>query len=73
MKNQISQLELRHAMCAFVHDYAEKSKELDRNTLAKFENLIFAEIVQDSSPPPSIYEAADSIAKLLAAWKKPSS
>lgn len=71
VKSQIAQLELRHAMCAFVQDYAEKSKDLDRSTLAKFENMIFAEVTQDMSAPPSIYDAADSIAKLLGAWKKP--
>lgn len=71
LKSQISQLELRHAMCAFVHDYAEKSKDLNRDTLAKFENMIFSEVSQDNSPAPSLYDAADSIAKLLTAWKKP--
>jgi hypothetical protein len=70
VKNQVAQLELRHSMCAFVQDYANKSKELDRDTLMKFENMIFTE-VSDSAPPPNIYDAVDSIAKLLAAWKKP--
>jgi len=70
-KNQVAQLELRHSMCAFVQDYANKSKELNRDTLIKFENLIFAEVISDAAPPPSIYDAVDSIAKLLAAWKKP--
>lgn len=71
VKNQIAQLELRHAMCAFVQDYADKTKELERDTLTKFENMIFTDVSSDSAPPPSIYDAVDSIAKLLAAWKKP--
>lgn len=71
IKSQIAQLELRHAMCAFVQDYAEKSKDLERSTLAKFENMIFADVMQDSSTPPSVYEAVESIAKVLAAWKRP--
>lgn len=71
LKNQISQLELRSSMCAFVHDYAAKSKDLERETLMKFENMIFSDVISDNSPPPSIYDAADSIAKLLGAWKKP--
>jgi len=71
LKNQISQLELRSSMCAFVHDYAAKSKDLERETLMKFENMIFSEVISDNAPPPSIYDAADSIAKLLGAWKKP--
>lgn len=58
-------------MCAFVHDYAAKSKDLERETLMKFENMIFSEVISDNAPPPSIYDAADSIAKLLGAWKKP--
>lgn len=71
LKSQISQLELRSSLCAFVHDYASKSKELERDVLTKFENMIFSEVTNDNSPPPSIYDAADSIAKLLTAWKKP--
>jgi len=71
LKNQVSQLELRSSMCAFVHDYAAKSKDLERETLMKFENMIFSDVISDNSPPPSIYDAADSIAKLLGAWKKP--
>lgn len=71
LKSQISQLELRSSLCAFVHDYASRSKDLERDVLAKFENMIFSEVTNDNSPPPSIYDAADSIAKLLTAWKKP--
>lgn len=65
IKHQILQLNLRHQMCAFANEYAHNSKDMDRGTLNKFENLVFSELTQDSNIPPSVYDAVDSIAKVL--------
>lgn len=65
IKHQILQLNLRHQMCAFANEYAHSSSGMDRNTLSKFENLVFSELSQDANTPPSIYDAVDSIAKVI--------
>ncbi|KTC55245.1 hypothetical protein AO258_01250 [Pseudomonas syringae ICMP 19498] len=70
-KNHMLQLYLRHEMCAFVNEYANSAKDMDRTTLAKFENLVFSELSADLNTPPSVYDAVDSIAKVISSLKKP--
>ena len=70
-KNHVLQLYLRHEMCAFVNEYANSAKDMDRTTLAKFENLVFSELSADLNAPPSVYDAVDSIAKVISSLKKP--
>lgn len=57
-------------MCAFASDYARNSQEMDKSTLAKFENLVFSELSSDTSVPPSIYDAADAISKVIGSMRK---
>lgn len=68
-KNHVMQLYLRHEMCAFVNEYANSAKDMDRTTLAKFENLVFSELSADLNAPPSVYDAVDSIAKVISSLK----
>ncbi|MBK4987586.1 hypothetical protein IAE39_000140 [Pseudomonas sp. S37] len=70
VKHQLLQLNLRHQMCAFASDYARNSQEMDKSTLAKFENLVFSELSSDTSVPPSIYDAADAISKVIGSMRK---
>lgn len=68
-KNHVMQLSLRHEMCAFVNEYAKSAKDMDKTTLAKFENLVFSELSADLNAPPSVYDAVDSIAKVIGSLK----
>uniref|UniRef100_UPI001962E4D6 hypothetical protein n=2 Tax=Pseudomonas putida TaxID=303 RepID=UPI001962E4D6 len=70
-KQHVLQLSLRHEICAFVNEYAQSAKDMDKNTLAKFENLVFSELSADLNAPPSVYDAVDSIAKVISSMKKP--
>jgi hypothetical protein len=72
-KKHVLQLSLRHEMCAFVNEYAKSAKDMDRTTLSKFENLVFSELSADLNAPPSVYDAVDSIAKVISSLKKPES
>ncbi|MGZ0717634.1 hypothetical protein [Pseudomonas palleroniana] len=72
-KKHVLQLSLRHEMCAFVNEYAKSAKDMDRTTLSKFENLVFSELSADLNSPPSVYDAVDSVAKVISSMKKPDS
>ena len=68
VKRQVSQIDLRKALCQFIHnyvDYASTKKNKDNDSLSKFENLIFSEIVSDSGMLPSTFDGLDVIAKLV--------
>lgn len=71
VKHQILQLRLRHQMCAFANEYSRSSQDMDRSSLSKFENLVFSELSVDASVPPSLYDAADAIAKVISGFRKP--
>ncbi|MBD8146595.1 hypothetical protein IFT37_00110 [Pseudomonas fluorescens] len=70
-KKHVLQLSLRHEMCAFVNEYAKSAKDMDRTTLTKFENLVFSELSSDLNAPPSVYDAVDSVAKVISSMRKP--
>ncbi|MDD2133450.1 hypothetical protein [Pseudomonas kurunegalensis] len=70
-KHHVLQLSLRHEMCAFVNEYAKSAQDMDKATLSKFENLVFSELSADLNAPPSVYDAVDSIAKVISSLKKP--
>lgn len=70
VKHQLLQLNLRHQMCAFASDYARNAHDMDKSTLAKFENLVFSELSSDTAVPPSIYDAADAISKVIGSIRK---
>lgn len=73
LKSQILQIELRKTLCRFVQSYADSSEEMKKKSsesLAKFENLIFAPIVPSDEKLPSTYDGVEQLAELIKAVKK---
>ncbi|WP_162995768.1 hypothetical protein [Janthinobacterium agaricidamnosum] len=65
---QLSQLELRKALCEFVQDYAKYAseiKEKNADTLARFETVIFSNIVMSDEKMPSVFEGIDQLSNLM--------
>ena len=68
VKAQVLQLDLRIALCQFVQSYAEYSttiKKDDPNVLAKFEAVVFSNLVPDGEGIPSTFDGTEQIANLI--------
>ena len=68
VKAQVLQLDLRIALCQFVQSYAEYSmtvKRNDPNVLAKFEAVVFNNLVPDNESIPSTFDGAEQLANLI--------
>jgi hypothetical protein len=68
VKSQILQLELRKALCRFIQDYVNYStvaRQKDKDSLSKFENIIFSGIVSSDDKLPSTFDGVDQIANLI--------
>ena len=66
------QLELRQTLCQFIQsnvEYAQEIKNLDKEALEKFENLIFSGIVLNSDKIPGTFDGVESLASLVQALK----
>ncbi|WP_335956673.1 hypothetical protein [Acinetobacter bereziniae] len=73
IQSQIMQLELRMALCQFIHNYAEDSESLynkNKNGFEKFENIIFSPIVASDDKIPTTFDGIDQIAKLIEVFRK---
>lgn len=67
-KVQLSQLELRKTLCQFIQDYANYAKDIGEKsaeTLVKFENIIFSNIVLSDEKIPSLFDGIDQIGNML--------
>ncbi|MFW1503990.1 hypothetical protein ACEWBU_24370, partial [Vibrio parahaemolyticus] len=72
LKAQIVQLELRQTLCQFIQGYSEYAieiKKADKEVLAKFENIIFSNVLTDEQKIPSTFDGLESIGKLLKSIK----
>lgn len=72
IKSQLIQIELRKTLCRFIQhysDYSQKIKEKDKDSLAKFENIIFSGIVTEEGNLPSTYDGIEQIANLIKSAK----
>ncbi|WP_204370265.1 hypothetical protein [Cardiobacterium hominis] len=72
LQTQIMQLELRQTLCQFIQsyvEYAQEIKNLDKEALEKFENLIFSGIVLNSDKIPGTFDGVESLASLVQALK----
>ncbi|HGM5168636.1 TPA: hypothetical protein ACKPZB_005070 [Serratia marcescens] len=68
IKSQINQIELRKSLCMFIQNYVEYSKTMKsggNNTLDKFENVIFSNILMSDEKLPSTFDGLDSIASII--------
>jgi hypothetical protein len=72
VKSQLLQIELRKTLCRFIQHYSEyssKLKQQDKESLSKFENIIFSGIVSDNEKLPSSYDGMEQLVNLIKSIK----
>ncbi|ELY4855529.1 hypothetical protein SM113_003536 [Cronobacter turicensis] len=72
VRAQLMQINLRKNLCQFVHNYAEYSKDIisDKiNPLAKFEDIIFSNIMGSDEKTPSTFDGIEQLANIIKAVK----
>lgn len=72
IKSQMMQLELRMALCQFIHNYAEDSEKLhakNKSGFEKFENIIFSPLVSSDDQIPNTFDGIEQLAKLVGEFK----
>ncbi|QFQ10777.1 hypothetical protein [Enterobacter sichuanensis] len=72
LKAQALQIDLRKSLCQFIQsyaDYSKKIKESNPNSLAKFEEVIFSNIMPNQEKIPSTFDGIEQIATLISAVK----
>ncbi len=73
IQSQLLQIELRKTLCQFIQNYSKYSSEMskeNKESLSKFENIIFSGIVADEKKMPSTFDGVDQLAKLVGSLKK---
>ena len=68
LKAQLLQIELRKTLCRFIQHYADYAKDLkskDNDSLSKFEDIIFSNIVLEQENIPPSYNGLDQIAEII--------
>ncbi|WP_243373417.1 hypothetical protein [Geotalea sp. SG265] len=72
VKSQLLQLELRKTLCRFIQNYVDYSTEIkkkDKESLAKFENVVFSGLVMSDEKLPSTFDGIDQLAALIKSVK----
>lgn len=73
IKSQMMQLELRMALCQFIHNYADDSETLHKKNekgFEKFENIIFSPLVSSDDKIPTTFDGMEQLAKLVSEFRK---
>ncbi|MEQ9942388.1 hypothetical protein ABRP58_10115 [Pectobacterium aroidearum] len=71
IKSQIVQIELRKSLCTFIQSYSDHADGItDKESLRKFENVIFSNIMPSDDRIPSTFDGIEQIAKLIESIKK---
>ena len=73
VQSQMMQLELRMALCQFIHNYADDSEKLHAKNKAgfeKFENIIFSPLVSSDDKIPTTFDGMEQLAKLVSEFRK---
>lgn len=73
VQSQMMQLELRMALCQFIHNYAEDSEKLHAKNKAgfeKFENIIFSPLVSSDYKIPTTFDGMEQLAKLVSEFRR---
>ncbi|MEH0875620.1 hypothetical protein QM999_13080 [Pectobacterium cacticida] len=71
IKSQIVQIELRKSLCTFIQNYSTYAEKMtDKESLRKFENVIFSNIMPSEDKIPSTFDGIEQIAKLIESIKK---
>jgi hypothetical protein len=66
IQSQLLQIELRKTLCRFIQHYSDYSKTIksnDKESLAKFENIIFSELSISAGSIPTAYDGIESAIK----------
>lgn len=70
IKSQIVQIELRKSLCTFIQNYSVYAEKMtDKESLRKFENVIFSNIMPSEDKIPSTFDGIEQIAKLIESVK----
>ena len=72
-QSQMMQLELRMALCQFIHNYADDSEKLHKKNSAgfeKFENINFSPLVSSDDKIPTTFDGMEQLAKLVSEFRK---
>jgi len=73
IQSQMMQLELRMALCQFIHNYAEDSETLHKKNsvgFEKFENIIFSPLVSSDDKIPTTFDGMEQLAKLIGEFRR---
>lgn len=70
IRSQITSLDLRYALCAFIEGYSEFAKAKGAASLSGFESLIFSALPQDDASLPATIDWLDQVTKLVAEARK---
>lgn len=73
VQSQMMQLELRMALCQFIHNYADDSEKLHKKNAAgfeKFENIIFSPLVSSDDKIPTTFDGMEQLAKLVSEFRR---
>lgn len=71
IRGQITNLQLRHSLCAFIEGYVDFAAKMGKSkeSLAHFETLIFGQLPADLGTLPSTIDGVDQIVRLAEAVK----
>lgn len=70
VKTELNQINLRMALCKFINGYVEFSQRNNNHeSLSKFENLIFSNVIPDDKNIPATLDGLEQLAKLISALK----
>lgn len=70
IRSQITSLDLRYALCAFIEGYSDFAKAKGAASLSGFESLIFSALPQDDASLPATIDWLDQVTKLVAEARK---
>ncbi|EPF0937406.1 TPA: hypothetical protein LVN10_000445 [Klebsiella michiganensis] len=68
LRTQITQIELRKSLCQFIQDYPRLAKKISNEnpeTLKKFEDIIFSNIIQSNDGTLPTFEGIEQIVNLI--------
>jgi hypothetical protein len=71
VQSQLLQIDVRKTLCRFIQKYSESLAEvkMEKESLAKFENIIFSHIHSDEDKLPSTYDGIEQLGNLVKSIK----
>ncbi|MBP2194732.1 hypothetical protein [Pantoea cypripedii] len=72
VRAQLMQIELRMSLCQFIQNYTKYSAEINKSNpglLAKFEEIVFSNIMVSEDKIPSTFDGLEQIASLISTLK----